>query len=175
MNTGAKMGRESMLVADEAWCALALLHQEQDSRESFSAREILDRVKAEHVTPELRPGVQAHIYLHNVANLEPNSARYRMFYKLPDDTYRLFRPGDQAHPSRRGKMKPTREQLPDKYHYLLDWYTNEYCGKATAMREDDDPILKMRGLGKEIWAGTDTDEYVRDLRSNWYGDQRDSK
>jgi hypothetical protein len=175
MSTAAKMSRTSMLVADEAWCALALLHREQDSRESFSAREILDRVKAERITPELRPGVQAHIYLHNVANLEPNSARYRMFYKLPTDTYRLFRPRDQAHPSRKGKMKPTREQLPDQYHYLLDWYEREYCAKETSVREEDDPVLKMRGVGKEIWAGTDPDEYVRSLRSNWYGDQRDSK
>jgi hypothetical protein len=175
MSTAAKMSRTSMLVADEAWCALALLHREQDSRESFSAREILDRVKAQRISPELRPGVQAHIYLHNVANLEPNSARYRMFYKLPTDTYRLFRPGDQAHPSRKGKMKPTREQLPDQYHYLLDWYEREYCAKETSVREEDDPVLKMRGVGKEIWAGTDPDEYVRSLRSNWYGDQRDSK
>jgi hypothetical protein len=174
-NHATKMSQSALLVADEAWCALALLHREQDSRESFSAREILDRVKAERASPELRPGVQAHIYLHNVANLEPNSARYRMFYKLGNDTYRLFRPGDQAHPSRRGKMKPAREELPSQYHYLLDWYANEYCVKEAAMREEDDPILKMRGVGKEIWASTDADEYVRDLRSNWYPDQRDSK
>jgi hypothetical protein len=36
-----------------------------------------------------------------------------------------------------------------------------------AAREEDDSILRMRGVGKEIWAGTDPDEYVRDLRSNW--------
>ncbi len=163
---------QTMLVADEAWCALALLHREQETRESFSAREILDRVKAEHASPVLRPGIQAHIYLHNVANLEPNSARYRMFYKLPNDTYRLFRPTtDHAHPSRKGKTKPSREELPAEYHFLLDWYSNEYCTKEPAMKEEDDPILKMRGVGKEMWASTDADEYVRDLRSNWYGEQ----
>jgi hypothetical protein len=43
------------------------------------------------------------------------------------------------------------------------------------MKEEDDPILKMRGVGKEMWASTDADEYVRDLRSNWYGDQPDNK
>jgi hypothetical protein len=175
MHTATRMSPFALLVADEAWCGLALLHREQEGRESFSAKEILDRVKAERASPVLRPGIQAHIYLHNVANLEPNSARYRMFYKLPDDTYRLFRLGDQAHPSRKGKMKPSREQLPDKYHYLLDWYAQEYCAKGSAMREEDDPILKMRGVGKEIWASTDADEYVRSLRSNWFGDQRDSK
>src|SRR5882724_12360752 len=164
-----------LLVADEVWCALATLHRNDPQRASFSAREILDQVKAEHAHGEIRPGVQAHIYLHNVANLEPNSARYRMFFKLPDDTYRLFRPGDHAHPSRKGKMKPAREQLPEKYHYLLDWYTDEYCSKEKAMNEEDDPILKMRGLGKEIWAGTNSDEYVRDLRTDWFDDQPNSK
>lgn len=176
MPTNATKMTQTLLVADEAWCALALLHRENPGRESFTAREILDRVKAERLSPELRPGIQAHIYLHNVANLEPNSARYRMFYKLPGgDTYRLFRPTDVAHASRKGKMKPSRENFPAQYHYLLDWYSNEYCTKESAMKEEDDPILKMRGVGKEIWAGTDADEYVRDLRSNWYGDQRGNK
>jgi len=69
----------SIRVADEAWLALALLHYEHPDRDSFSAKEILDRVKVEHANPELRPGVQVHIYLHNVANAEPNSAKYRMF------------------------------------------------------------------------------------------------
>jgi hypothetical protein len=37
--------------------------------------------------------------------------------------------------------------------------------------EDNDPILQMRGVGKEIWADIDTDEYVRALRANWSGTQ----
>jgi hypothetical protein len=41
------------------------------------------------------------------------------------------------------------------------------------MDEQDDPILKMRGVGKEIWADVDADEYVRSLRENWYGDKPD--
>jgi hypothetical protein len=166
---------KTLKVADEAWCGLALLHKEKPEVTSFSARQILDRVKAEHASPELRPGLQAHIYLHNVANVEPNSARYRMFYKLPDDTHRLFRPGDQAHPARKGKMMPVREELPEEYRYLLDWYDNEYCAIRTSAREEDDPILAMRGVGKEIWAGIDADEYVRSLRGNWYGEKRDEE
>jgi hypothetical protein len=31
----------------------------------------------------------------------------------------------------------------------------------------------MRGVGEEISAGTDTDEYVRALRANWYGPEED--
>jgi len=169
-----RMNKE-IRVADEAWLGLALLHREHPDRESFTAREILDRVRAQHASSELRPGVQVHIHLHNVANVEKNSAPYRMFWKLADDTFRLFRPEDHAHATRRGKTKPKREELPQQYHYLLDWYENEYCGKAHAMKEEDDPILQMRGVGKEIWAGTDPDEYVRSLRSNWYGDEPDGK
>jgi hypothetical protein len=154
-------------VADEAWLGLALLQREHPERESFTAREILDRVRAEQATSSLRPGVQAHIYLHNVANREANPASYRMFFRLPDDRIRLFRPGDQAHPSRKGKTMPAREELPDHYHSLLDWYAQEYCAQKSVMLEEDDPILQMRGVGKEIWADTNTDEYVRSLRSNW--------
>jgi len=94
-----------------------------------------------------------------------------MFWKLPNDTYRLFRPGDHPHPSRKGKTKPDREELPMQHHYLLDWYAQEYCGKEGSAKEEDDPILQMRGVGKEIWADTDADEYVRSLRSNWYGEE----
>jgi hypothetical protein len=162
-------------VADETWLGLALLHREHPEKESFTAREILDRVKAEQASPELRPGVQPHIYLHNIANREANPASYRMFYRLPDDSIRLFRPGDQAHPSRKGKTMPAREALPEQYHDLLDWYQQEYCVKESTMREEDDPILQMRGVGKEIWADTSADEYVRNLRSNWYGEERDEK
>jgi hypothetical protein len=162
----------SIRVADEAWLALALLQYEHPDRGSFSAKEILDRVKAEQVHTELRPGIQVHIYSHNVANAEPNSAKYRMFYKLADDTYRLFRPTDAAHPARKGKTIPARDELPKKYHYLLDWYEREYCGKQSALKEEDDPILQMWGLGKEIWADTNADDYVRSLRSDWYGDKR---
>ena len=166
---------KSVRVADEAWLALALLQYEHPDRESFSAREILDRVKVEQVHPELRPGVQVHIYLHNVANAEPNSAKYRMSYKLADDTYRLYRPTDPAHPARKGKLIPERDELPQKYHYLLDWYEREYSRKQTPTSEDDDPILQMWGVGKEIWADTNADDYVRDLRSNWYGAQGAAK
>jgi hypothetical protein len=173
MGTGAKM-EKVIRVADEAWVGLALLQKEHPERESFSAKEILERVKSEAATAELRPGVQVHIYLHNVANLPPNSARYRMFYRLPGDGYRLFRTGDRAHPLRHGKSKPEREELPERYHSLLDWYEQKYS-KETIMREEDDPILQMRGVGKEIWKDTNADEYVRDLRSNWFGEEREER
>jgi hypothetical protein len=32
---------------------------------------------------------------------------------------------------------------------------------------DDDPLLALRGSGKEIWADEHADEYVRRLRDGW--------
>lgn len=162
-------GLNHILVADETWVALAMLHKQYSARQSFSTREILDQVRRERAFPELRPGVQVHIHLHNVANLEPNPARQRMFYRLEDDTLRLFRPGDHAHRLRKGKMAPKRSELPAKYHYLLDWYEREYCTQESAAGSPQyqDLILQMWGLGKEVWQGVDADEYVRSLRAGW--------
>jgi hypothetical protein len=156
---------EPIKVADECWVALAALSKGDPARAGFSRREILEQIRSEGAYPELRPGVQIHIQQHNVANSPPNAARYRMFYKLADGTYRLFRPGDSYHPSRGGKTQPNRADLPAKYHGLLDWYENEYCGGKTV--EEDDPILKMWGLGQEIWKGVDPDAYVAELRADW--------
>ncbi|HWZ31819.1 MAG TPA: hypothetical protein VNX18_10820 [Bryobacteraceae bacterium] len=155
-------------VADECWIALAQLTQAHPDRKSFTAKEILNRIREAPAHLELRPGVQAHIHLHNIANLPPNTARYRMFYRLEDGTYRLYRPGDPHHAERRGKISPRRDELPVRYHSLLDWYETEYCsGHSAPPRGADDPILQLRGLGKKLWIGIDADKFVDELRSGW--------
>ena len=160
--------QRSLRVADEAWVALALLHQENPKRESFSSREIFERIKTESAHPDMRPGIQPHISLHNVANLPANSARYRMFYRTSEGGYRLFRPGDDWHPSRTGKTKPERGDLPPRYHGLLDWYEKSYCkGYAKTGKAAEDAFLRMRGVGKSIWADIDADDFVANLRANW--------
>jgi len=162
-------------VADECWIALASLHRAHPDRSSFSASEILDRVKVEKVSPELRAGVQPHIYLHNVANLPPNSATYRMFYKREDGTYRLFKPGDEVHPKRRGKTCPERGELPTEYQPLVDWYQRDYCGRSSRQPADEDFVLQMRGIGQEIWSDVNTDDFVSSLRSGWEPDPSPSR
>lgn len=157
-------------VADECWIALAVLHRTHPDRSSFSASEILDRVKMERVSPELRAGVQPHIYLHNVANLPPNSATYRMFYKREDGTYRLFKPGDEFHPKRRGKTCPERGELPTEYQPLMDWYQRDYCGRSSRQPAAEDFVLQMRGIGQEIWSDVTSDDFVSSLRSGWEPD-----
>jgi hypothetical protein len=158
-----------ILVADECWVALAMLHREHPERESFSAREIMDRLRSENMQGQLRPGLQPHIHLHNVANKAPSSARYRMFYKLDDGSIRLFKAGDQAHPARKGKMCPKHKQLPKQYHELLDWYERQYCSQPEANRSSyqQDFVLGMQGVGEEIWVDQGGDQHVEGLRRNW--------
>jgi hypothetical protein len=144
-----------------------VLTRQHPARDSFSAKEILDQVRREAVHPVFRPG-QPHIHVHNVANLAPNTASYRLFYRLDDGLYRLYRPGDPHHSERNGKTNPRREELPVQYHGLLDWYEWTYCsGRLAPLPAMDDPILKLRGLGKDLWSGIDPDAYVDELRAGW--------
>src|ERR1043166_4485445 len=96
-------------VADEAWVALAWLTRANPDRKSFTSSEILAEVRRQQAFPELRPGVKVHVSHHNVANIQPSSARYRMSFRLPDGTYRLYHDCDQSHPERTGKTHPRRE------------------------------------------------------------------
>jgi hypothetical protein len=157
----------SVKVADEAWIALAKLHRKHPERQSFRPQEVVQSARQLGLHTQLRPGVQTHVYKHAVANVAPTAGRYRMFYRLDDGSVRLFRPGDIAHPNRRGKITPKREEIPAEYQHLLDWYERKYAEEATPPRPEDDPILQLVGLGKEIWEGIDADEYIRELRSGW--------
>jgi hypothetical protein len=114
-------------VADEAWIACALLHRDHADRETFSVAELLDRARREGLTPTLRPGLQTHISQHCVANKRPNPAVLRYLYAPSDGQRRLFWQGDDYHEDREGgKTHPDRDDLPAKYHALLDWYEDEY-------------------------------------------------
>ena len=156
-----------ILVADEAWVALALLHRKYPERDSFSAKEIIESAKREKAHPDFRAGLQPHINLHNVANRAPNSARYRMFYRTEKGTYRLLRPGDDCHPDRKGKAAPRREELPPQYHGLLEWYEKEYCRKSADSSNEDDPVLQMWGVGKEIWGEEGGDAFIARERAEF--------
>ena len=41
------------------------------------------------------------------------------------------------------------------------------------MDEQDDPVLQMRGVGKETWADVDCGRICPALRSTWCNDQAD--
>src|SRR5713226_10749745 len=110
----------AITVADEAWMATALLHQEHPERADFTVKEIVQRAALEKIVEPLRKGVEVHLYLHCVANKEPNPGQYRMLFATGKSTRRLYREGDEAHPKRHGKITPERDAIPPEYHHLLD-------------------------------------------------------
>ena len=153
-------------VADAVWVAVALLHREQPRSADFSLQEIVDRAQAEpRLGAHQRTTLYAHVTQHCVANVSPNSGKYRMLFQTAKGRRRLFRTGDQSDLSRTGKIVPEALGVPSEFRPLLDWYRSDYAGvRSLKQRIKDDPILAMRGLGKEIWADVDADEYVRQLR-----------
>ena len=140
-------------VADEVWIATALLHREHPERDDFTIQEITARATRENLHGSLRPGVMVHASLHCVANKAPNPASYRMVFATGKHTRRLYRPGEAAHPLRRGKMTPRRDQIPEPYWELLYWYETVYIPNGPKSPSPLDRILRLRGLGKEIWQG----------------------
>ncbi len=158
--------KREVKVADEVWIAAALLHLENPDREDFTVKEIVKRAEKESLHVPLRPGVYVHAIQHCVANRSPDPGKYRMLFATGKQTRRLFRTGDSYHPDRReGKILPAKDDIPGQYHHLLDWYSSHYAGRKSSP-EMEDPILALRGLGKEIW-DEDPDDYVRRLREGW--------
>jgi hypothetical protein len=105
-----------------------------------------------------------------------------MLSETRDGRLRLFRPGDDVDTARiqirkPSKSVPRRDELPEKYRPLLDWYetwisapvgpkpsSSPSSSSNMAARYDDDPLIRLIGSGKHIWADEHADEYVENLR-----------
>lgn len=154
-------------VADEVWIVTALLHRENPKREDFTVDEIMKRATEEFEEETLRPGVYVHVMQHCVANRAPNPGRYRMLTETAPGRRRLFRLGDSYHPQREGsKTAPSREDLPEKYRLLIDWF-REWNSDTTEARIKNDSLLALRGDGNDLWADEPADAYVRRIREGW--------
>jgi hypothetical protein len=158
------MGRVTadIRVADEVWIAVALLHREHPRSADFSLKEIETRLVREGLTDK-RPGVYPHLSVHCVANRPPDRGRYRMLFETAPSRRRLFRSGDPYHPRREGgKILPERDEIPAKYHSLLDWYQRDYAPAAST-----DPLLALAARHRDVWKGVDPDDYVKQLREGF--------
>lgn len=135
----------NILVADEAWLATALLHREHPDAEDFSLDDIRGRARREF--HDDRPGVWQHIVSHCVASNRPNPAQYRMLHGSARGRRRLYRPGDPAHPERKGKIYPEKQAIPERYRSLVDWYLSDYSRRKPQLpssRARD--LLQFMGL-----------------------------
>ena len=161
-----------LLLADRIWVAVALLHQESPLREDFSKEEIRQKMRETGLMTGLKPGsVAAHLKEHLVANVPPSTGKYRMLFETQPGRLRLFHPGDRVDPGRQSrrptKQTPNRDELPSQYAPLLDWYmrwSERHEENPTPLKYEDDPLIRLIGSGKHIWADEHADEYVENLR-----------
>jgi hypothetical protein len=163
--------KTTIKVADEVWVATLMLHQRHPERPDFLVEEIVEfagSAKELRFMGPLRPGFYVHVVQHCVANRPPNPGRYRMLFETAPGRRRLFRHGDAYHPQREGgKISPKPEDLPGNwFRGLLAWY-RDWNANAAERAADDDPLLNLRGSGKQLWADEHADEYVRRLREGW--------
>jgi hypothetical protein len=158
----------SVTIGDGVWIAAALLHREHPDRVDFTVHEIRDRLAAEGIVGPVRPSsIETHIRVHCVANARRDPSRLRMLFAAGTRSRRLFRSSDPYDPSREGgRIVPRADAIPERYRDLLGWYFSEYA-PPREQSEGCDPILSLRGLGKEIWADEDPDAYVRRVREGW--------
>jgi hypothetical protein len=90
-----------------------------------------------------------------------------MLFETAPGRRRLFRTGDTYNPAREGaKSVPAADELPARYHNLLDWYA-KWDAANYAKRMDNDPLMALYGSGKDLWADEHADDYVRRLREGW--------
>ncbi len=161
------LSRTQVKVADEVWISAALLHREHPKRAAFAVEEIVARAQKEGLVHPLRPGVYVHAVQHCVANRPPNPGRYRMLFETAEGERRLYRQGDPYHPDRDGaKITPAREDLPEQYRELIDWY-KQWSERAARNASKVDPLLELVGSGRDLWAREHADDYVRRLREGW--------
>jgi len=154
-------------VADEVWIAACLLQRDNPASGDFAVEEIVERADREGMTHPLRPGVYVHVVQHCVANRPPSPGRYRVLFETAPGRRRLYRKGDPYHPGREtGKVVPSREDLPERYRGLLEWY-EKWSAKTARTAQLNDPLLALRGSGRKLWADEHADEYVNNLRAGW--------
>lgn len=156
-------------VADAVWIACALLHREHPQRQSFRRAEIARKVQSLQLRPIHRKTLDTHLSQHCLAQKRPNDNRLRILSREPDGALRLFRAGDPYHPDRGdGKIVPQGEVLPPRYRRLLTWYWTQYAHGNVGSPEED-PILALRGVGKEVWRDVGGEAFIAALRSGWHG------
>jgi hypothetical protein len=172
-----------LLLADGVWIATALLHRENPDRTDFTENEIQARFLDEGFPRGTHSNsLPAHISSHCVAN-KPRSRKknqpsklqggaYRILFETRPGFRRLFHFGDDVHPDRiqprrPSKTTPRREEIPPEYQPLLDWYKDWQPNKTSEENHapwEEDPLIRLIGSGKHIWADEHADEYVENLR-----------
>ncbi len=179
----SQIDTEPLRIADGVWIATALLHREYPDRPDFTESEIQARFLSEGLPRGKNlSSLPTNINSHCVAN-RPRSRKksdptklqggpYRILYETRSGFRRLYRLGDDFHPDRAqprtpSKTIPKKAEIPERYWDLLEWYERWVKPGNTVVSVnniEDDPLLRLRGSGRHIWADEHADEYVENLR-----------
>jgi len=163
--------KTSVKVADELFLVLALLHKEHPERRAFSIPEILERAQQEGLREDRSNpnSLRVHAYSHAAANEPPGKGgKYRIAYRESNGQVRLLEATDYVHPERSWKFYPSPDEIPEKYHALLNWAKKRsHLTEAPPSEGWLEGALQLRGLGKELWKDVDPDAYVSSLREGW--------
>jgi hypothetical protein len=120
---------------DMIWISVAsLLYPETDSSKTVARDQIemqIQRLYNESVT---RIMIEKHLAgsedrQADKSNLSRGGSRNRYLFKTSDGRrFRLYRASDSKNDGwdKIGPTHPDRSRISDEYHYLLDWYVNEY-------------------------------------------------
>ena len=165
----ASYSKSHVKVADELFLVVALLHREQPQRNSFSIPEILARATVEGLSGGRsdQKSLKQHAYEHAAANIPPGQGKYRLVFRETDNSIRLLKQADHVDPRRNGKRWPLLDDIPERYHNLVQWAKKRYESDLEKPPRWLDGLFKLKGLGKEVWEGVDPDKYVRELREGW--------
>jgi hypothetical protein len=165
--------KDHVKVADELFLIVALLHRENPHASSFTISEVLGRAAKEGLGAFRadQRSLRQHAYEHAAANVAPGKqgGRYRMVFREEDNRIRLLRHSDYVHPERHQKLRPSLEEIPERYHELVHWAERWYkkAGEQKAAARWLGGLHELRGLGRELWQGVDADKYVRSMREGW--------
>lgn len=105
------------------WIATATLHKQYPTKNSFSKKEIFNKVREQNLFDKDDSTISTHISSHCVANIKAQPGDHKKIYRVSRGRYRLYRLDDNYDITRKsGTAEPSIYELPDKYHDLLDWY-----------------------------------------------------
>ena len=157
-------------VADELFLIVALLHRELPNRDAFTIGEVLKRAATEGLGAGRadQRSLKLHAYQHAAANEPPGKGgKYRLVYRESDNRIRLLTASDYVHPDRHQKFYPEPDEVPEKYHELLEWAKQRRAEQGKQDARWLQGLFELRGLGKEMWGDADPDQYVSGLREGW--------
>jgi hypothetical protein len=159
--------RVDLTAAEAVWFATAALHKRHPGASGFTVEEIVDEALRQNLTSVKQSTLYQHALQHVVANRSSQPNRRRMLVEIEGDRRRLFVEGDPEHADRRGSLSiPNFSALPQDLKHWQSWYET-WSSRFRKSWEETDPLMRLIGSGKHIWADEHADEYVRRLREGW--------